>query len=249
MKPIYWPEIDRYDNLSSTQDRARQLAQDSAPEGTVVTATTQTDGRGRLGRIWVSPGGGLWFSLVLRPRVSPAEAPALNLLAAVAVTEALRSVTGLEAGIKWPNDVLVEGRKLAGILMEMKTGSDGIEYVLVGVGVNANIDPAVMPSDLRLPVATILGETGRQTDLENLLDTILASFWTYYENWPNHRAGVLSRWRELSVTLGRRVTISSAGRTVTGSARDINSDGSLIVVDAAGAALTVHAGDLTLQFD
>ncbi len=249
MKPNYWPEIDRYESLGSTQDRARQLAQQRAPEGTVVTATVQTDGRGRLDRAWVSPAGGLWFSLLLRPNISPAEAPGLNLLAAVAVTEALRSVTELEAGIKWPNDILVDGRKLAGILMEMKTGRDGIKYILVGVGVNANIDPAVMPDDLRLPPATVLGETGRQTDLSELLEMILAAFKEDYYGWPNCRAGVLNRWRDLSVTLGRRVTIDSAGNTVSGLARDINSDGSLTIVDAAGAAHTVHAGDLTLQFD
>ena len=249
MKRNSWPTIERHETLSSTQERARQLAEQGAPEGTVVMATTQGWGRGRLGRSWASPPGGLWFSLVLRPVIAPVAAPGLNLLAAVVIAEAVRDMTGLVAGIKWPNDILVDGRKLGGILTEMKTGRGGIEYVLVGVGVNVNVDPTVLPSDLRYPAATVLGETGLETDLDELLNKCLADFRADYQQWPGNLAGVLDRWRGLSVMLGRRVTVAAAGHTLTGVARDIDSGGALLIVDDIGVVHTVHAGDVTLSFD
>ncbi|MGQ0645187.1 MAG: biotin--[acetyl-CoA-carboxylase] ligase, partial [Elusimicrobiota bacterium] len=147
----------RHDVLPSTQDEAKRLALSGAAEGTLVAAERQTRGRGRLGRPWVSPPGGLWYSLVLRPSLSPGRVPALTLVAALDWARVIRRRTGLPAEVKWPNDVWIGGRKAAGVLAEMSSEADRVHWVVLGVGVNVN-NPA--PRGVRAPAASLSDESG-----------------------------------------------------------------------------------------
>ena len=164
-----------FETLDSTNDLAKELAAQGAPEGTVVVAETQTGGRGRLGREWNSPPGvGLYVSLVLRPMLPPMELPQITLTTAVAVVRAVRRVTGVAPGIKWPNDLLLNGKKLGGILTEMETESDRIRHVVVGLGLNVN-NPA-FPPELAATATSLALATGRAFSRVQLLQAWLEEF-------------------------------------------------------------------------
>ena len=141
--------LEIYDIIDSTNNRARELALADAPEGTLIVAETQLKGRGRLGRSWISPKGkGIWMSLVLRPDIPPDKAPGITTLVAVAIRRVLNQLTGLDIGIKWPNDIIVNGRKVCGILTEMHGDMDKIYYIVVGIGINANLEESDFPAEL-----------------------------------------------------------------------------------------------------
>jgi BirA family biotin operon repressor/biotin-[acetyl-CoA-carboxylase] ligase len=226
-------DVEYHESIDSTNRRAREVAR--AGEGDVVIlADEQTGGRGRLDREWVSPSGGVWCSIVLRPDVPAAHAPAYTLAAAVAATRATRE-TGVDARIKWPNDVLVgvAERKLAGVLTEMEGEADRVSWVIVGVGVNANVDAGALPqatTSLREQV----GDVDRRQFTQGLLET-------FHEARGNLR-GVPEEWREYAATLGRRVGVETVDGTVEGEAVDVRFPGNL-VVDTDDGLVTVAAGD------
>ncbi|MDN5345181.1 MAG: BirA family transcriptional regulator, partial [Clostridia bacterium] len=198
-----------YEEVGSTNLVARELADGGAPEGTVVIAESQTDGRGRRGRSWLSPPRrGIWFSVVLRPRMAPAQAAQLTLLAAVAIAAAIRQQTGLPPGIKWPNDLLVGGRKVCGILTEIKAEMDAIEYIVIGAGLNVNLEAPDFSPEVR-PLATSLYlELGRPVTRLPLLQGILWQLEQWYERWQEEGFPPVRRaWKEASVTLGREVEV------------------------------------------
>ncbi len=228
--------------LESTSRTLRELAEVAEPEGTVVVAEEQRAGRGRLGRGWASPRGGLWFSVLLRPPVAPSEAPKLTLMAGVAVADALRRNLGLDARLKWPNDVLVSGKKLCGILAESR--SDGkLEYVIVGIGINANFLVSALPEQLRNSAITVREVLRRPVDRMALLRAILKELDTAYAAFrAGGTAKLLARWRELSETLGRKVRVETATGFVEGVAEDIDGLGALVVRTPDGTA-TVSSGD------
>jgi BirA family biotin operon repressor/biotin-[acetyl-CoA-carboxylase] ligase len=227
----YFPEI------GSTMDAARELAKKGAREGTVVIAEAQTRGRGRLGRDWLSPEGGLYFTIVLRPRMNPACAPRVNLMAAVVVATTIRKLFGLRAELKWPNDVLIEGRKVCGILAEMDAEMDVINFVNVGIGINANTS---VPQFER--TATSLKDVlGRKVSRTELLRALLAEI--DRRERLLMQAGLLKEWKRLSVTLGREVRIVSLDEEVTGQAVDIDPMGALVVRDKKGSLRAVLVGD------
>ncbi len=232
--------------VSSTQDYAKRLAAEGAPEGTVVVARIQERGRGRLGRRWLSPEGGLWFSLILRPSCAPARVSGLTLLAAVSVTEAINAKTSVNAGIKWPNDILIGGKKLGGILTEMTAAMNVVDYVVLGVGLNVNVETAEFPHDLLMPATSLKEETGRESDLDEILDAIMDNLTRDYGLFVGHFNDVMSRWKALSIVLGREVIVSQPGKRITGTAFDIDGDGALLVSDDQGATHIVHAGDLSI---
>ncbi|MEM2676119.1 MAG: biotin--[acetyl-CoA-carboxylase] ligase, partial [Candidatus Bathyarchaeia archaeon] len=160
--------------VNSTNDWAKELAELGAPEGTVAIAETQTAGRGRIGRKWHSPKGGLWFSITLKPNLKPSETVKLVFLAGLAVAETLRELCGLKAETKWPNDVLVDGRKVCGILSEMKTVGEKVDYVVVGVGINANINvEKELPPELRETATSLKAMLGKEISMENLFKGLL----------------------------------------------------------------------------
>jgi BirA family biotin operon repressor/biotin-[acetyl-CoA-carboxylase] ligase len=236
--------VDYHDRLPSTNDRARELAVDGESD-VLVVAGEQTGGRGRLDRPWASPPGGVYASLLVRPDRPPTHAPVFTLAAAVAVTRACREA-GVDAVIKWPNDVLVAGseRKLAGILTEMEGEADRISWLIVGVG--ANVD--VSASDLPETATSVLAESGPRSsgsrpaahgaDRRRFCQRVVEGF----HDLRLASEDVLPAWREHAVTLGREVRIDTPGGVVEGEAVDIEFPGALVVRTAEGAR-TVHAGD------
>jgi BirA family biotin operon repressor/biotin-[acetyl-CoA-carboxylase] ligase len=231
-------EVEYHDSVPNTNARARELAGEGASD-VVVLANEQTGGRGRLDRAWESPSGGVWLSVLLRPDVPPTQAPVFTLAAAVATVRAAREA-GVDAGIKWPNDVVVpqadgtEG-KLAGILTEMEGEADRVSWLVVGIGVNANVDvddlpPTADPTSLRAEV----GDVDRRLFTQRLLEEFHAL--------TSDLDGVVPAWREYALTLGRRVRVDTPGGSVVGEAVDVEFPGSLIV-DTADDRVAVTAGD------
>jgi BirA family biotin operon repressor/biotin-[acetyl-CoA-carboxylase] ligase len=226
-------DVEYHDSIDSTNRRAREIA-GGGGEAVVVLADAQTGGRGRLDRAWVSPSGGIWLSTVIRPSVPPAHAPAFTIAAAVAVTTAAREA-GVDARIKWPNDVIVGDaeRKLAGVLTEMEGEADRVAWVIVGIGVNANVDADALPAG-----ATSLREQLGEVDRRSFTQRVLERF---HEARSDLR-GALDAWREDAATLGRRVRVETADGTVEGEAVDVTVPGGL-VVDTGDGLVTVAAGD------
>ncbi len=232
--------VELREELGSTQERARGLARGGASHGTLVISGVQTGGRGRLGRSWDSPAGGLWMSLVLRPDFDAVLASRITPSAAVAVATALREL-GIEARIKWPNDVLVAGRKVCGILAEASAANATVtsksarldpairrlDFVVLGIGMNANLDP----EDLGVPdreVTTLRSELGHDIDLGELLKNLLRNLETELNRIEDFEA-VLGDWRALDCTLGQRVRVRRLGETLEGTAADLSPEGALIL--------------------
>lgn len=223
-KIVYYEEID------STNRAAKELASQGAEEGTVVIAELQKAGRGRLGRSWFSPRGGVWFSVLFRPKIELSEATILTLMAGVAVARAVTELTGVEARLKWPNDVMVEGRKLCGILTE--SASHGSQYSLViGVGLNADVDMEALPPEVR-EIATSLGKLGLRVNRERLISKILEEMERLY---PPEAEGVdvrdliRSEWRKRSDILKSKVRVDVGGEMLEGVAEDVDLDGGLLL--------------------
>ena len=196
--------VHHFETLDSTNDLAKELAAQGAPEGAVVVAETQTGGRGRLGREWNSPPGvGLYVSLVLRPMLPPMELPQITLTTAVAVVRAVRRVAGVAPGIKWPNDLLFNGKKLGGILTEMETESDRIRHVVVGLGLNVN-NPG-FPPELAATATSLTLAAGGTFSRVHLLQAWLEEFEALYDRFLNQGfPEILEEWKGSTVTLGRR---------------------------------------------
>ncbi len=227
---VHWSE-----ELGSTNDRAKELAEEGAEHGEVVVAETQTAGRGRRGRSWASPGRkNLTFSVVLRPDLPPARAPELTLVASVAVCEALRQA-GVDARIKWPNDVLASGRKIAGILTELAADPDRVQWVVLGVGVNVNARAEDFPADVRGEATSILLERGQAAPRA----LFAAACFTALEDWLDRHAedgfaAIRDEWKRRSATLGREVSVKVDAREIVGVAEDLDAGGALLVRTETG---------------
>lgn len=230
------------DTVSSTMDAAFRLGMEGAVEGTLVCAEGQTKGKGRLGRHWNSPKGkGIYMSVILRPSMPPADAAQLTLLAAVAVCEALARVSGVAACIKWPNDILVENRKLAGILTELSAETDRVRFVVIGIGVNVNTPLGALPDQ----ATSLKEETQRKISRVEVLQEILCGLETWYERLKKQGfAPVIERWKELSSTLGKRVRLVDAGGEMEGEAVDLDRTGGLMIRNDAGLIVSKTAGDV-----
>jgi BirA family biotin operon repressor/biotin-[acetyl-CoA-carboxylase] ligase len=238
---IYCTEID------STNLKARNLAAKGAPEGTIVVSEKQTKGRGRKTREWFSPPrDGIYLSLILRPNIAPRSAPSMTLLTAVAIAETLLSVPGLEIAIKWPNDILARGKKLAGILTEMSTTGERIDYAVVGLGLNVNT--ARFPDEIEDRATSILIETGQRVRRVTLAQEYLKWHEEYYGVFQ--RIGfepIRKRWKELTNIIGRQVTVKTIYRRYTGEVQDIDDGGALILRDETGGYHQVIFGDVILR--
>jgi BirA family biotin operon repressor/biotin-[acetyl-CoA-carboxylase] ligase len=236
----------RFDSLPSTNTEAARQAALGAPEGLCVVAREQTAGRGRRERSWVSPkDAGLYLSVVLRPAFEARLWPLITLAAALAVREALTEACGLEADIKWPNDLLAGGRKLCGILAETAEGSRG-RAVVLGVGVN--LRRGSFPPEISDTATSVEEQTGRAPDAEGLLEALTRSLARYYQTL--HAQGgageVLRDWqRNSTYAHGRRVRVALAGETFEGTTRGLDPDGALRVETDGGRIRTVSAGDVT----
>jgi len=235
--------------VGSTNDLAKELAGYGAGEGTVVVAETQTCGRGRLDREWVSPKGGLWFSIIFRPELKPAEAFGLVFVSGLAVAEVLCDLYDLKAETKWPNDVLVNERKVCGILTELNTTGERINYVIVGVGVNANFDVAkVFPEEMRKVATSLENGLGRKVSLEELFKALLEKLENIYELFLKEGFGpVLEKWKAYAGFLGRQVEVASDSEKLCGLALDVDSEGALVLRIEDETVGRVFAGDLSLR--
>lgn len=239
--------IEYFDSIDSTNTEARRLAANGAGEGTVVIAETQTKGRGRLGRSWASPPRrNLYLSIVLRPPIAVAEAAQLTLVAGVAVAEALREWTP-HAAIKWPNDVVIDGRKLVGILTEMEADDDRVRFVILGIGVNLNAAPEDFPEELRDKATALCATVGRPIDRTAFADRLLSRIDERYGLFlTNGFAALRPLWEACSCLTGRTVQIEGAGQRHAGVVTGISDDGALILRDSTGRDVRVVAGDVTV---
>lgn len=232
--------------LSSTNDWARELAEMGAEEGTVTVAQNQTAGRGRLGRKWISPRGGLWFSIVLRPSLKASGAAKLVFVASLAVAEVLVEKYGLRTETKWPNDVLVNGKKICGILAEMNTGKEGINYAVLGIGVNANFAGNVLPESLKAAATSIQKETGKKVRLESLLKTLLEKLEMTYDTYLKEGyAPIAERWKGYASFLGRNVEITDGNERFKGLALAVDPEGALVLRLEDGTEKRVLTGDVS----
>jgi BirA family transcriptional regulator, biotin operon repressor / biotin---[acetyl-CoA-carboxylase] ligase len=232
--------------VDSTNRLARDLAISGAVEGTLVVAESQSGGRGRKGRNWYSPPGeGIYVSLVLRPRFQPAEAPKMTLLAGVALAETLIPIVPSRVTIKWPNDVLAGEKKVAGILIEVSTEIDSIDYMVVGVGLNVNTPTGCFPAELRERATSLATEIGHTVDRTEILRVFLERLERYYDLIGREGfAPVIKRWRELSDMAGRRVRVHSFDRSLEGTIAGIDDEGVLLVKASEGTLHRVIAGDI-----
>jgi BirA family biotin operon repressor/biotin-[acetyl-CoA-carboxylase] ligase len=235
------PSIVRLGRVESTQTIAFALAADGAPDGTVVVADSQAAGRGRRGRAWLDePGASLLASIVMRPRLAPARLPGLSLAAGVAVAEALTRAAGVTPRLKWPNDVLVNGRKIAGILLESRFGAE-TERATTILGIGVNLTQRVFPADLVQRATSLWLVSGRRVDRDALLTALLDTLVDWRKRLERQGfAPVRERWRALADTLGKVVSVDG----VRGLAVDVDATGALVVDDSDGRRRLVFAGDV-----
>ena len=235
-----------YSQINSTNTKAKELAATDAPEGTLVVAEQQVKGRGRKGRTWFSPSeGGIYISLILKPHISPGEAPKITMLTGVVVAETLLKLTPCKINIKWPNDILVNGKKIAGILTEMSTEMDVIEYIVVGLGMN--VTTPRFPDDIKDKATSLLIETGKYFSRVMFIREYLKWYEKYYEIFT--RIGfepVIQRWKELTNIIGQMVIAEVAGKKYIGEVHDIDNDGILILKDKKRELHRIFSGDVTV---
>ncbi len=237
-----------YEETDTTNNRARELALEGVPEGTLVVAEKQTDGRGRRGKVWESPlGTGIWMSLVLRPQIMPAEASVLTLLCGLATAEAIEAETGLSAGIKWPNDILINGKKAVGILTEMDCEMSEVHFVIPGIGINVNT--ASFPPEIADIATSLYLECGKTVSRRRLVHKVLERLEEHYETFlrTGSFTAMLEDYRKHCITLGKEVHV--LGREpFFAEALDITPEGELLVRRADnGKEEVVFSGEVSIR--
>jgi len=232
----------------STNQVAFRMAEEGAPEGTVVIADAQSAGKGRLGRTWLSPPGvNLYCSVVLRPPISPVAACQLTFLSVVAVARAIEACSTLTPQIKWPNDILIAGKKVAGLLNEMNAETEKVNFVVLGIGVNLNVRVSQLGTTLRHPATSLLEEGGVEVDRVRFTRTLLVELDRLYDRFLiEGEAPVRAEWLERSAIRGRQVRVSLGNREFTGVVQGVDAFGALLVQPALGPLETVLSGDVTL---
>lgn len=242
-------EIHHFSLVDSTNRVARELAEEGAHEGTVVLAEQQSQGKGRMERHWHSPPGGIWMSVILRPQLPPYQVQGITLVAAVVVVEAVKEVTGLCPKIKWPNDIYIEGRKVCGILAEMKGEMDRVDHVVIGIGLNANNEfkEADEPGSEGFSAASLSMFLGEPADRRDLVRAILSRLEEYY--FRHGREGIsylLELWRRNNFTLGSSVVLKMGDKEFPGVAEDITPEGGLILRNHQGKTKVFYSGEVTV---
>lgn len=233
--------------VDSTNLLAAKLADRGEPDGTLVIAELQTGGKGRRGRSWFSPAGtGIWMSLILRPSLPMAQAPLITLIAAVAVSQALTEITGCMAGIKWPNDILFEGKKCCGILTEMSMESDEINYVILGIGVNVNQQAADFPEEIAARATSLGIVSGSQFRRSEVVQLILERFESVYDRFlaEGSFAPIRELWIKQSITIGKQVSAQTPRGVIQGTAVGLDDMGALMVRDGAGNLQKIYSADI-----
>lgn len=237
-----------YDTTDSTNNQARRLGEAGEPHGTLVTAETQSAGKGRRGRSWASPSGsGIWMSILLRPDLSPAHAPMLTLVAGLSMARAIEKATGLSPRIKWPNDLVLNGRKICGILTEMSTEVEQIHYVVIGIGVNANIDE--FPPEIKDNATSLKLELGKAVVRAEIIAAFLEFFEKDYETFLKDRnfRHLKKVYNGMLINVGKPVKIMDPGNEYTGTALGIDEEGRLLVEKEGGGVLAVSSGEVSVR--
>lgn len=238
-----------FDEVDSTQNVAHRLVREGSPEGTLVLAERQTSGRGRLGRQWHSPKGkGIYMSLVVKPAIPIHLMPHLTLLSAVALCRAIRvRIPGLSPGIKWPNDLLIGGKKISGILMESSAENEALQYIVAGVGISCNLLPEDYPEELKDRATSLLIESGAKVDRAGLIAELLYQLEELYTLYMEQGfAPIRTLWEASSATIGREVRMIAHGGTYEGTAVGLDDWGGLVIRQADGSLRTVYTADTEL---
>jgi len=242
-------DIRVFEETTSTNDVIEKLARDGVKEGVVVFAEAQTGGRGRLGRKWMSPPRrGLWFSVLLRPQLRPQEVTQLTVASATALRRAIKTVTGRLPEIKWPNDLLFDGKKVVGILTEMSAEVDCVRHVILGIGVNVNQDAADFPAELRRLATSLKLVTGRKISRAELAVEMLRELDADYARIGAGKFSQLAdEWETGCATLGKNVSVQMGARKIRGCAEALDDDGALLVRTEHGHLERITGGDVTLD--
>jgi len=235
-------KIHYFDYLASTMNLAMQLGMQGAADGELILAEAQTKGRGRLGRSWFSPKyKGIYLSLILRPKLTPAVSPILTLLSAVSICEAVKNVTGLDAQIKWPNDVFIHNKKFAGILTEMNAEVDKVNFVVIGIGLNVNNEKKSLVAQATSLKEQLGHPVSRLALLQELLRRMEGNYFLLEDK--GNRV-IIDKWRNFSSTLGRHVKVYCQNKHIEGCAVDIDQDGALLVRKDSGIIQKISSGDV-----
>jgi BirA family biotin operon repressor/biotin-[acetyl-CoA-carboxylase] ligase len=242
-------DIRVFEETTSTNDVIEKLARDGVKEGVVVFAESQTKGRGRLGRKWISPAHkGLWFSILLRPDLRPQEATQLTVASATALRRAILSETNLKPEIKWPNDILIGGKKVAGILTELSAEVDRVKHIILGVGLSVNLDADEFPAELRKLATSLKIESGKMIDRAELAVRILRELdFDYARICAGKFAAVADEWEENCATIGKNVAVQIGERKIRGRAEALDDDGALLLRTEHGHLERIIGGDVTLE--
>jgi BirA family transcriptional regulator, biotin operon repressor / biotin---[acetyl-CoA-carboxylase] ligase len=245
-----WREVLCYKTVDSTNEAgvALCLGKESR-SGTVIVADMQKKGRGRLGRRWISPPGlNIYMSIVIVPAIGPKDATLLTILSAVACTNALRERCGADVSIKWPNDLMIKGGKIGGILTETRSDPDRIAWAVIGIGINVNMDSGSFTDEISKTATSIKAETGRPHARSGLIIAVLKEFERLYGLLlGGGRTTLVEEWKQLSCTLGRHVRVTASPRPISGFAEDIDDEGMLLVRLPSGELKRIGAGDLTVM--
>ncbi len=236
------------EQVDSTNTRAKQLAEAGAPDGTLIVADAQSAAKGRRGRSWLAPSGtGLWFSLLLRPQIEPEHAAMMTLVAAMAVEKGIRDTTGIEGKIKWPNDVVVDGKKVCGILTEMSADMDSVNHVVVGIGINVNIRE--FPEELQDKATSLLLVSGQAVKRASLLNAVLLAWEEYYEKYlrTENLSLLAEEYNGKLAGLHGMVQVLAPKGAYTGISHGINRQGELLVEREDGTVTEVMSGEVSVR--
>jgi BirA family biotin operon repressor/biotin-[acetyl-CoA-carboxylase] ligase len=242
-------DIRVFEKTTSTNDVVEKLAQDGVKEGVVVFAESQTKGRGRLGRAWMSPvRKGLWFSVLLRPKINTQSVTQLTVAAATAMSRAIKSHTGLPVEIKWPNDLLLHGLKFGGILTELNAEPDSVRYVVLGIGLDVNISASEFPESLRKIATSLKAQLGRSVHRPDLAEKLLSELDRDYQRiCAGNFEDIADEWERQCTTIGRNVTVSIGPSQIRGRAESLDPAGALLVRTEHGRLERIIGGDVQIE--
>ncbi len=238
------------EEVDSTNLYAKRIAESDFEDGMIIIAEEQLKGKGRIGRVWASPKGkGIWMTIMLKPKINPADAAKITLLAACAVCRAIEEISGVYAKIKWPNDIVLNGKKLCGILTEMSAELDEINYLIVGIGVNANIDLGDFPKELQATATSIKIEKGSSVVRKELTAAIINNFENYYKTFLEKGSikEYINEYKEKSAVLGNEVIVTSSSLEQRGTVVDISEEGQLLLKVEDGSIKEIISGEVSVR--
>ncbi len=237
-------DIHYFNEVDSTNEVAKYLAEKGAEDGTVVVAETQNKGKGRRGKTWISPPGGIWMSVILRPEIPPHRASQLTLVTGVVVAKTIKEELNIDVGIKWPNDILIGDKKVCGILTEVNATMDKVNYLVVGIGIDMNVDVPMLPSDLQKGATSLKNELDTEINGALLVQKFLLKFENIYNDFKDGKLPeILNEWRAMSSTIGTSVEVRTRGKRVQGYAVGINGEGILILEMEDGSLRKMISGE------